>query len=246
LKTENEGKAVRRLIVPGVFGLAGVAVLLSLGFWQLARLDVKLDQIARIEARIAAPPVPVPAAPDPERDRYLPVTVDGMFTGDAVHVLSSLQGQGAGSRVIAVLQAEDGRRLAVDRGFVPEARRAGLDLSGGPVTVTGNLDWPRDADSYTPPPDLARGLWFSRAAAPIAAHLGTEPLLIVARAVTAPGGDAVAVPGLVLAPTGIDIRNDHLEYAITWFLLALVWAAMSLYLIWRTWRDGSAGGKGNG
>jgi surfeit locus 1 family protein len=231
---------VLRLIVPAVLGLAGVAVLIALGLWQLARLEVKLDQIAGIESRIAASTVPVPLAPEPGSDRYLPVVVEGVFTGEAVHVLSSLQGQGAGSRVIAVLETPDGRRLAVDRGFLPEGRRAGLDLVSGPVSVTGNLDWPRDSDSYTPPPDLVRGLWFSRNAGPIAAHLGTEPLLIVARQVA--GAD---VPGLVPAPLGIDIRNDHLEYAVTWFLLALVWAAMSLYLIWRTRAEGAPRSKGS-
>jgi len=232
---------VLRLIVPALFGLAGVVVLMSLGFWQLARLEVKLAQISGIESRITAAPVPVPDHPDEVSDRYRPVQVEGLFTGEAVHVLSSLQGYGAGSRVIAVLETGDGRRLAVDRGFVPEAARPGLNLSGGPVMVTGNLDWPRDTDSYTPAPDLGRGLWFSRAAGPIAAHLGTEPMLVVARQVTGP-----VVPGLVLTPLGIDIRNDHLEYAITWFLLALVWASMSLYLIWRTWRERAPASRGNG
>lgn len=230
-----------RLIVPAMFGLAGVAVLLSLGFWQLARLEIKLSQISGIESRISAAPVALPVTPDPGHDRYRPVTLEGQFTGEAVHVLSSLQGHGTGSRVIAVLETPDGRRLAVDRGFLSEARRPGVGLASGPVQVTGNLDWPRDTDSYTPPPDLARGLWFSRAAGPIAAHLGTEPLLIVARQVT-----GATVPGLVPTPLGIDIRNDHLEYATTWFLLALVWAAMSLYLIWRTWRERAPLAKGNG
>lgn len=225
---------MRKLIGPALLGLVGVVILASLGFWQLARLEVKLAQIATIEARVAAPPVPVPEAPDPEADRYLPVQAEGVFTGEAVHVLSSRQGVGPGSRVIAVLETPEGRRLPVDRGFLPEARRADLGLSGGPVEVFGNLDWPRDADGYTPAPDLTRGLWFSRAPLAIAAHLEAEPLLIVAREVSGP-----PVPGLAPAPLGIDIRNDHLEYAVTWFLLALVWAAMSVYLIWRIRRDPS-------
>ncbi len=199
----------------------------------MSRLDEKLALIARIEARIGAPPVPVPATPDPEADRWRPVVAEGAFTGEAVHVLSSLQGAGPGSRVIAVLETEGGRRLLVDRGYLPEARR-GAALAGGPARVTGNLDWPRDADAFTPSPDLGRNLWFSRAAEPIAAHLGAEPVLIVAARVE--GAD---VAGLIPQPLGVDIRNDHLEYAITWFSLALVWAAMSLYLLWRLRRDPS-------
>jgi len=226
----------RGILIPALFGLAGVAILCALGFWQLARLEVKLARIAMIEARIGAAPVAVPLLPDPEADRYRPVRAEGRFAEAAVHVLSARPGLGPGSRVISVLETPEGRRLLVDRGFLPEAARAGAVLAGGPVVVEGNLDWPRDADASTPSPDLRRGLWFSRAVEPVAAHLEAEPVMIVARSV-----DGGAVPGLVATPVGIDIRNDHLEYAITWFLLALVWAAMSLYLIWRIRREPGRG-----
>lgn len=226
---------MRKLVGPALLGVLGVAILSALGFWQLARLEVKLAQIAAIEARVGAAPEPVPPAPDAGRDRFKPVRVAGVFTGEAAHVLSSLPGAGPGSRVIAVLETPEGRRLLVDRGFLPEVRRAGADLTGGPVTVRGNLDWPQDTDRHTPGPDLGRGLWFSRQVGPLAAHLGAEPVLIVARTVEG----AAVVPGLAVQPLGIDIRNNHLEYAITWFLLACVWAAMSLYLIWRIRREPS-------
>lgn len=224
-----------RMIGAGALGIAGVAVLVSLGLWQLNRLGTRLAQIAQIEARIGAPPGPLPDRPDPEGDRFRPVEVAGAFTGEAVHVLSALPRVGPGSRVIAVLETAEGRRLLVDRGFLPEARRAGLPL-GGAARVTGNLDWPRDADAATPAPDLGRNLWFSRAPGPIAAHLGTEPVLIVAAQVQ---GEAAAGGLPVPQPLGIDIRNNHLEYAITWFLLALTWAVMSLYLLWRLRREPS-------
>jgi surfeit locus 1 family protein len=231
MTTQTKRASPIRLIGAAAFGIAGVAVLVGLGLWQLGRLDEKLALIARIEARIGADPVPLPPAPDPEADRYRPVTVAGRFTGEVAHVLSARPGAGPGSRVIAVLEAEDGRRLMIDRGFLPEALRPALTVSGEAL-LTGTLDWPRDADAYTPAPDLGRNLWFSRAAAPLAAHLRAEPLLIVARRV-----EGAEAPGLVPQPVSIDIRNDHLEYAITWFLLALVWAAMSLYLLRRLWRD---------
>lgn len=223
-----------RLILPLVFGIAGVAVLMSLGFWQLSRLDEKQAVIAEIEARIDAAPVALPEAPDEARDRYLPVYTEGSYTGEAVHVLSSLRELGTGSRVIAVLETAEGRRLLVDRGFMPDRARPEADFTSGPVEVTGNLHWPRDATSLTPPPDMERGLWFSRTVAPLATHLGTEEVLIIARQ------DGSPVPGLTTMPVAtIDIRNDHLEYAITWFLLALVWAGMTGFLLWRI-RRGTA------
>ena len=221
--------SLSRMIGPLVFGVAGAGVLLSLGFWQLDRLDQKLAIIAAIEARIDAAPVPLPAAPEPEAHRYLPVEVAGRYTGEVVHVLSSTREGGPGSRVMAVLETPDARRVLVDRGYLPEAARAGADFESGAVTVSGNLDWPSDSDSFTPAPDLGRGLWFSRDVPPIAAHLGTEAVLIVARA-----DDAPPIRGLSAQPiAGAAVRNDHLEYAITWFSLAAVWVGMTAYLLWR-------------
>lgn len=218
-----------RRVIGLVFGLGGFGVLVSLGIWQLQRLEWKLGVIAAIEARIDEAPVPIPASPDPSRDAYLPVTAEGEYTGEAVMVLSSDPQRGHGVQVIAVLATPDGRRLLVDRGYIPEAGRAGLVLAAEGVRVTGNLLWPDDADSYTPPPDLGRGLWFSRNVAPIAAHLGAEPLLIVARS------DA-AQPGLTPRPITAAVKNDHLGYAITWFLLAVLWAGMTFALLWRNGR----------
>lgn len=218
------------MIGPLIFGVAGVAVLMALGFWQLSRLDQKLEIIAEIEARIGAAPVNLPEALDPASDRYLPVIAEGSYTGEVVHVLSSTREGGPGSRVIAVLETAQGRRVLVDRGYLPEALRPGLEgaVAGGPVTVRGNLDWPSDSDSFTPAPDLGRGLWFSRDVSPIAAHLGTEEVFIVAR------DDGANLPGLAPQPiAGAAVRNDHLEYAITWFSLAAVWLGMTAYLLWR-------------
>jgi len=216
------------MIGAGLFGIVGVAILLSLGFWQVQRLGWKLELIAQVEGRIHDAPVAVPEDADPARDRYLPVIVQGRLTGEAVNVLSSDREAGPGFRVIAVLQTDTGRRLLIDRGYVPEARRAALPMQAEGVTITGNLDWPTDRDAYTPAPDAGRNLYFARDPLPIAEALGTEPLLIVART-----DSAAASPLMTLPLDGAAFRNDHLQYAITWFSLAAVWALMTIALLWR-------------
>lgn len=217
-----------RLIGPVIFGLGGLAILLSLGFWQLGRLEWKQAVIADIESRIHAAPVAVPDAPDRDADRYLPVFAIGRFTGEQVHVLSSQRERGTGSHVIAVLETLDGRRILVDRGFISDSDAAGADYAADDAQVKGNLLWPLDSDGFTPDPDLGRNLWFSRDADPIAAHLETEVVMIIARS------EPSAPAGLIPVPINTaDVKNDHLGYAITWFSLAFVWAMMTAILLWR-------------
>ena len=220
---------MRRLWFPILMGLVGVAVLCGLGFWQLARMEQKEALIARIEARIGAGPVALPASPDPVEDQYLPVSVAGALGGEELHVLTSLEGEGPGYRVIAALTAGD-RRVLADLGFVPEEAKDTARMAEG-VSIAGNLVWPKEADSWTPAPDEGRGIWFARDVGAMAERLRTEPVLVVVREVE--GAELGTVP---MPVDGAGIPNDHREYAITWFGLAAVWAVMSLVLIARVRR----------
>lgn len=215
---------LRRMIFPILMGIVGCAILLGLGVWQLQRMEWKAALLAGIDARIADAPVALPASPLPE-DKYLPVAVTGSFTGRFIEVLSGQKGTSPGVRIIEAFRTDDGRQVMVDRGFLAETDRT-LPRPPHAQEVTGNLHWPQDADSFTPPPDPRTGLWFARDVAAMAAKLGTEPVLIVARG---PTGDGIA-------PMPVDssaIPNDHWGYAITWFSLAAVWAVMTGYLLWR-------------
>ena len=216
---------MKRLIFPLVLGFVGGGILIALGLWQIQRMQWKEGILAEIEARIHAPAVAVPASPDPEADRYLPVKAEGKFTGAHVDVLVSRKEIGAGVRVIEAFETLEGRRLLVDRGFIAEAARA-LPREEGAPEVEGNLHWPQEVDSFTPKPDAKTGLWFARDLDAMAAALNTEPVLIVARHPTAEGIEPMAVDAS-------GIPNDHMGYAIQWFGLALVWFGMTAYLVWR-------------
>lgn len=220
---------MRRLLFLLIVGAGGVAVLLSLGLWQVRRLHWKEAVIAAIEARIVADPVPFDtlADPDPATDPYRPVRLSGRTTGEEALVLSGRKGGGAGYEVIAAFETEGGRRILLDRGFLPESGR-GMPRQPVALAVTGNLHWPDETDAFTPAPDTAGGLWFARDVPALAAALGTEPVMVVARDVE---GD---MQGVEPVPVGIDgIPNDHRNYAITWFSLAAVWAGMTGFFLWR-------------
>ncbi len=217
----------RRMILPLLFGLCGAAILVGLGVWQLQRLQWKSDVLAQIEARIGAAPVDLPVQPEVTTDKYLPVIATGSLTGDEAHVLTSQRDLGPGYRVLAAMTTESGRQVLVDLGFVAEADLA-TPRPQGPVTVTGNLHWPDEVDSFTPPHDKQQDIWFARDVPAIATALHTEPFLLVART-TDP-----AIAGINPLPVGsAGIANDHLEYAITWFSLAIVWLGMTGLLLWR-------------
>jgi surfeit locus 1 family protein len=216
---------MRRILMPLLFGLFGVTILVSLGVWQLQRLAWKEAVIAEIDARIGAAPVDLPATPDPVADRFLPVVAAGKLTEQELDVLVSRKQIGPGYRVIAVMETESGRRVMVDRGFLAENAR-GLPRVTTTLEVMGNLVWPDEVDGFTPAPDAQRAIWFARDVPAMAAALNTEPLLIVARKDTGDGIEAMPVDSSA-------IPNDHLNYAITWFLLALVWSGMTGLLVWR-------------
>lgn len=209
-----------------LIGLGGAAILISLGIWQVQRLAWKQGVIADINARIVAAPVDLPPSPDPVTDSYLPVTVEGTFGARYLRVLVSQKDIGAGYRIISPMTVGD-RRIMIDRGFISTDQV----LAAAPVTATtvvGNLQWPQETDGYTPAPDMAGNIWFARDVDAMAAALDTQAILVVARAVA----DTTAQP----TPMPVDttrIPNDHLQYAITWFSLAAIWAAMSLYFVRR-------------
>ena len=207
------------------FGLGGVLILCSLGIWQVQRMYEKRDQLEAMTAGISTPAVPVPLQLDPDADRYRPVSVAGRFTGETLYVLSGKPLLGAGVQVISVLQTATGRRLLIDRGFLLDEDKH-KTLTQTQADFVGNLMWPRDSNAYTPPPDAKTGLWFARDAVAMSEKLATEAVIIVAREPTGDGIEAMPVDTS-------SIPNDHWGYAITWFSLALVWAVMTVALVWR-------------
>jgi surfeit locus 1 family protein len=142
---------LRRLIFPIVLGLGGIAILLSLGVWQVQRMHWKAAILSDIAARMEGQAASVPATANPADDKYRPVFAKGRFTGESLQVISGMKDIGAGVQIIAVLETDDGRRLLVDRGFLPDQDK-NRPLATTSVSVTGNLHWPEEVTSSTPPP----------------------------------------------------------------------------------------------
>lgn len=214
-------------IAPVIIGLVGAAILVWLGTWQVQRLAWKAGVLAQIDAKLTDTATSVPQAPDPARDRYLPVVMQGKAGAQELHVLVSHKQLGAGFKVITAFEQDDGRRVLLDQGFVPVDAKTDrrMPTSGA---ITGNLHWPDDRNSSTPTNDAANNMWFARDLGDMAAALNTDPVLVVLR--NASQLDASVTP---LALDSAAIPNDHLSYAITWYSLAVIWLGMTAFWLWR-------------
>ncbi|MDR6264144.1 SURF1 family protein [Roseobacter sp. N2S] len=226
-----------RMILPLLFGIAGVATLLWLGFWQLGRLEWKEARLAQIHARISSEPAPLAGyfhdTGALEEDNYRRVRFEGELTGTEAHVLTSLKFQGAGFRILKEVIWND-KPFMLDLGFVPEAQKNDQRPTG-PVRVVGNILDPDDYDaSFTPDPDMDKNIWFARYLPMLAEKLNVLPFMVVVeKAEYNKDGAWVAYDAVSPLPVSVNIPNDHWEYAITWFSLAVVWFGMTAYLLWR-------------
>lgn len=234
-------RGLRRLLVPGLVSLVGVAVLIGLGVWQLERMAWKRALIATLTERLAADPVPLPppaAWPGLSREanEFRRVRVSGTFRHDkealvyAIGSGSRTAPTGLGYRVFTPLVLAGGETVLVDRGFVPDADKAPETRAAGQVTgpleIVALLRWPETRPTFAPADDPGRNIWFARDPAAIAAVKGlTIPAFYLDLETPAPPG---GLPRPVLLRP--NLPDNHLQYAITWFSLALALAA--IFLIW--------------
>jgi surfeit locus 1 family protein len=148
---------------------------------------------------------------------------------------------GPGYWVLSPARLADGSRVVVNRGFVPEGKQhPDTRRQGQPRGVTGivgAMRWPEPRGMFTPTDTPAKNLWFVRDPAPIAAAKGWEPVApfyIDQEGPPAPGGLPKAGP---LKPS---LPNNHLQYAITWYGLALVTLISGIVFVRARRREGVA------
>ncbi len=212
------------------------AVFTALGLWQLQRMGWKHALIARVEARVQATPEAPPAAVQwpalratPGDWEYRRLRLEGVYLHDQEALVQASTVLGAGHWVLTPLRLADGSVVIVNRGFVPPAQRdpqaRGEAAPTGPVVVTGLLRTSEPRGGFLRNNDPAAGRWFSRDVAAIAAtrvlpSSRVAPYFVDAEATGSAGstGSATAWPRAGL--TVLQFRDNHLVYALTWFVLA--------------------------
>ena len=234
--------AWRDLIAPGLAALIAFAILIGLGTWQVERKTWKENLIARIVAQSKAEPVapPVATAWDPATDEFRHVRVRGHFLNDKetlVHGLAPGETPGRalqGYYVITPFVRDDGSTVLVNRGFTPTELKAQSDRAAGLIegetSVTGILRASEPRGLFVPAPDPVKNEWFNRDVSGIAAARGlgdVAPYLI----------EVDSVPGQTTWPRGgqlrVDLPNNHLQYAFTWFGIAACLVGVFGVFAWR-------------
>jgi surfeit locus 1 family protein len=233
------------LLWPFAFTILVCAILAFLGFWQMQRLAWKEGLIAQIETRAKAPPVALPEAsawPDlrPGNYEYRHVVLDGTFDHDKEALVFWPSGHATavtrepGFLVLTPLRLDSGAYVIINRGFVPQdladPRLRSAGRIEGKTRVTGLMRAPEPRSVFTPKDDPARGRFFARDPAPVAAGLGpvtVAPFLVDADNDPVPGGWPKG------GATELTLRNNHLSYALTWFGLALTCLGIFAAYAWQ-------------
>ncbi|MGV2098110.1 SURF1 family protein [Rhizobium sp. 21-4511-3d] len=232
----NIPAARRKLpVFTGIAVLIALAILISLGTWQVERLYWKEGLLADIAARRNAAPVQLAdieqmlsSGTDIE---YRPVTVTGRYVNNKErHFLATWRGE-AGFYVYTPLELADGRYLFVNRGFVPyENKEPEMRMQGqltGQQSVTGlaRNRLPGKPSWVVPDNDIAKNIFYWKDIDAMASSDGFDASKVVPFFI-----DADSTPNPKGFPIGgvteIDLPNNHLEYAFTWYGLAAVLVAI--------------------
>jgi cytochrome oxidase assembly protein ShyY1 len=220
----------------GLFTLVMVALFASLGVWQLQRRVEKHALIAALTERLAAAPQPLPApaqwrALTPAQDEFRRVRFtatyaqlpDAMVYSSGSAVREDISGPGTWAFLPARLPG--GETVVINAGFVQNTMqdRTQQDsavtrlITDAPVTLTGYLRFPEQAGALTPPGNTTKRLWFTRDHLAMAHALGwreVAPFYIDLELPVPASG--IPKPG----PLEVHLKDDHMQYAITWFGLA--------------------------
>jgi cytochrome oxidase assembly protein ShyY1 len=236
----------------GIFTLLILTLLIGLGVWQLQRRAEKHALIAALTERLAAAPGALPPrtqwhALTPAADEFRRVTFsaafeqrpDAMVYSSGSAVREDISGPGTWAFLPARLST--GETVVINAGFVQNTMqdRAQQDravtrlVTGAPLTLRGYIRFPESAGALTPSENLAKRLWFTRDHLAMARALGwgeVAPFYIDLESPVPESG--IPKPG----PLDVHLKDDHLQYAITWFGLA--GAVLIAFGVWWRGRDG--------
>eukprot|EP01127_Copromyxa_protea_P024215 TRINITY_DN9412_c0_g1_i1.p1 TRINITY_DN9412_c0_g1~~TRINITY_DN9412_c0_g1_i1.p1 ORF type:complete len:241 (-),score=37.88 TRINITY_DN9412_c0_g1_i1:327-1049(-) len=213
------------------------AITLTLGVWQVYRLQWKLGLIKHREERVQMDPVDLPY-PVTEKDitdlEFAPVWVKGTFDHSKEHLMLPRFNEGeVGAHVITPFTRTEGETIMINRGWVPRTkqdRATRTEPDVGEVTVIGlpRVSAKAKGSSFMPDNNPEKREWYWLDIPSMAKAMGTQPVMLDAwKDKTQIANPDRPVPG----QTPISLKNDHMQYAITWFSLTFFLGLMCRHYI---------------
>ena len=234
---------LRPLFWPTLISLPIFIFTLGLGVWQMERREWKRDILDRIAVNQAAAPMPLGelVKGDPLRREYGRVTLSGIFLHDKEFPLGARSRKNeVGIQVVTPLKTDDGKIVLFDRGWVPsekkEPEKRAAGQIAGQVELTGIVRRAQVQRQFSPDNVPDKNVWFHVDVPLMRKMAGGTPdpafdmFFLEADAKPNPGGLPIG------GQTRLDIPNDHLQYAITWFGIALAMAGVYLAYHWEQGR----------
>ncbi|MFA9549622.1 MAG: SURF1 family protein [Hyphomicrobium sp.] len=238
------------LLWPAIMAVAGVAILIALGTWQMQRLAWKQGLLADISQRAHGDPVAATRAEQSKRAgadvEYLRVKIGGQFLHDKERHLFAFDSKyGPGYHIFTPLKRADGSIAFVNRGFVPSELRdpAKRDAGqvAGEVEIVGLVRGSEKPRTFTPENNVADNIWHWRDLDGMAVSVfGQEAPRLIPFFIDAEAESRVSGAWPKGGVTRLELPNRHLEYAITWYgLAAALIAVFAAYAVSR-WRHPDA------
>ena len=199
-----------------------ILTLLSLGFWQIYRLNWKLELIEQIENSLKNDPVELSNI---EKKNYLRIKTSGDIDFDKQIYLYNLNDSGKpGFEVINPIKIGDENYL-VNRGWIPFEKKDLPEINlVDQNQIVGTLMLQTKPSTFKPENDIEKNYWFTLDREDILKFTGRNFSEYV---IYLNGDYKIPKPRVITAK----ISNNHKKYAITWFSMAI--SILLIYLYFR-------------
>ena len=199
-----------------------ILTLLSLGFWQIYRLNWKLELIEQIENSFKNDPVELTSI---EKKNYLRIKTSGEIDFDKQIYLYNLNDSGKpGFEVINPIKIGNENYL-MNRGWIPFEKKDRPEINlVDQNQIVGTLMLQTKASSFKPENDIQNNYWFTLNREDISKFTGRNFSEYV---IYLNGDYKIPKPSVITAK----ISNNHKKYAITWFSMAI--SILLIYLYFR-------------
>tara|TARA_B100001123_G_scaffold283709_1_gene316070 strand:+ start:76 stop:765 length:690 start_codon:yes stop_codon:yes gene_type:complete len=208
-----------------------ISSLVVLGFWQLQRLEWKNAILSKIEDNYNNTVIDFPFLDDTSQFEYMRSKIEGKYLLDRLMFFykSNLAGD-PGFNIIIPFKTIEGNTVYVDNGWIPYKDKEKLDITfinnSDILNLSGVLIFKKDRKYFTPENDYNKNIWYLLNTDEMDQFHNLSSSVYILKL-----DDQKYFEELLIEFKPTNINNNHLQYAVTWFLMALFISIFYIYLI---------------